>query len=190
VLSHLKVVGLPDSTGQAVYANPDQWDGYAPARERLFDVLEGISDVVVLTGDVHASMAFEVARDPSDPTIYDPVTSRGAMAVELVAPSISSAGDPKPVTEVPSDSDDVVDLIGSLNGDGLRAANPHMKYVKPQLNGHLLLDVTRDAVKAEFWLVPQVSTPTNEQTLDKTYVVRAGSARLVEPLPVVGVLGR
>jgi alkaline phosphatase D len=172
VLSQIKVVGVPDATCQAVYANPDQWDGYAPARDRLFDVLEGLSDVVVLTGDVHASMAYEVSRDPSDPTIYDPVTSRGSMAVELVAPSVSSAGDPKPVTELPSDGDDVVDLLASRNGDGLRAANPHMKYVRTQLNGHLLVDVTREAVTAEFWLVPQVSTPTTEQSLDKTYVVR------------------
>lgn len=188
VLSQIKVVGLPDATGQAVYANPDQWDGYAPARDRLFDVLEGLSDVVVLTGDVHASMAYEVSRDGADPTIYDPVTSRGSMAVELVAPSVSSAGDPRPVTEVPSDSEDVVDLVASLNGDALRAANPHMKYVKTQLNGHLLVDVTRDAVTAEFWLVPQVSTPTDDQTLDKTFVVRSGSPRLVEALPVVGAL--
>ena len=194
VLSHLKVVGLPDATGQAVYANPDQWDGYAPARARLFDVLEELPDaerppnVVVLTGDVHASMAFEVSRDPADATIYDPVTARGSMAVELVAPSVSSAGDPKPVTEPPSDSDDVVDLVASMNGDALRAANPHLKYVRTQLNGHLLVDVTRDAVTAEFWLVPQVSTPTDEQALDKTFVVRSGSARLVEALPVVGPL--
>ena len=188
VLSHIKVVGLPDATGQAVYANPDQWDGYAPARDRLFDVLEGLSDVVVLTGDVHASMAYEVARDPSDPTISDPITSRGSMAVELVAPSVSSAGDPKPATEPPSDSDDVVDLVASLNGDALRAANPHMKYVRTQLNGHLLVDVTPAAVTAEFWLVPQVTTPTTEQRLDKTFVVRSGAPRLVEALPVVGAL--
>ena len=190
VLSHLKVVGVPDATGQAVYANPDQWDGYAPARDRLLDVLAGVDDVVVLTGDVHASMAFEVSRDPADPTIYDPATSRGTLAVELVAPSVSSAGDPKPVTEPPSDSDDVVDLVASLNGDALRAANPHLKYVRTQRNGHLLVDVTRDAVTAEYWLVPQVSTPTSEQALDKTYVVRAGSPRLVEKLPVVGALGQ
>jgi hypothetical protein len=33
-----------------------------------------------------------------------------------------------------------------------------------------------------------VSTPTNEQALDKTYVVRAGSPRLLEQLPVVATL--
>ena len=188
VLSHLKVLPVPDAVpGQAVYANPDQWDGYAPARDRLFDQLEKYDDVVVLTGDVHASMAFEVTRDPSDPRIYDPVTSRGAMAVELVAPSVSSAGDPKPVTEVPSDGDDVVDLVASLNGDALRLANPHLKYVRTQLNGHLLVDVTQTRVTAEYWLVPQVSTPTNEQSLDKTYVVCSGTSRLIEQLPAVGV---
>jgi PhoD-like phosphatase len=70
VLNHLKVLGAPSATGLSRYANPDQWDGYPHARDRLFDMLEATSDVVVLTGDVHAGLAFEVTRDPNDPTVY------------------------------------------------------------------------------------------------------------------------
>jgi alkaline phosphatase D len=182
VLSPIKVVPAPSATGAAVFANPDQWDGYPAAQDRLFDVLEGVDDVVVLTGDVHASFAFEVTRDANDPLTYDPVTGRGALAVELVAPSVSSAGDaPDPLASPPEDPEGVVEVLAARNGDALRLANPHLKYVRTQLNGHLLVDVTPEQVRAEWWLVPTVTAPSDEQTLDKTFVVRAGSSRLVEP---------
>ena len=183
VLSPIKVVPAPNATGAAVFANPDQWDGYPAAQDRMFDVLEAVDDVVVVTGDVHASFAFEVTRDANDPTSYDPVTGRGALAVELVAPSVSSAGDPPPLG-IPDDVDDAVELLASRNGDALRLANPHLKYVRTQLNGHLLVDIDRDRVRAEWWLVPTVTQPTGAQTLDKVFVVHAGSSRLTEELPL------
>ena len=54
--------------------NADQWDGYPAARERLLDQLGARSNVVVVTGDIHAAI---VGR----------LDGRG---VELVTPSISS----------------------------------------------------------------------------------------------------
>src|SRR5690606_19927785 len=45
--------------------NVDQWDGYPQARRRLLDHIatEGISDVVVLTGDIHAAGAGVLSTD-------------------------------------------------------------------------------------------------------------------------------
>src|SRR3546814_10828805 len=60
--------------------NPDQWDGYPAARDELVGAVGGQGGVVVLTGDVHSSWAWE-----------GPATDSGAPAcVELVAPSVSS----------------------------------------------------------------------------------------------------
>ena len=44
------------------WLNVDQWDGYPAARRRLFDTItdNGIDNVVVLTGDIHAGGAAEL----------------------------------------------------------------------------------------------------------------------------------
>jgi alkaline phosphatase D len=180
VLSPLKIVGAPDATGQSVYANADQWDGYAPARDRVLDAIVGgkVSDVVVLTGDVHASMAFEVARDVNNPAAYDPVTSRGALAVELVTPSISSASDPSQLQNQRPEG--LAERVVLEIDQALRIPNPHLKHVQAKLNGYLLVDVDRQRVRAEFWLVPRVTSPTNEQSMNKAFVVRKGKAQLVD----------
>jgi len=191
VFAQIKVVGAPEATGQSVFANPDQWDGYQPARNRVFDAIEGgpIEDLVVLTGDVHASLAFEVTRDPNNPAVYDPVTSRGTVGVEFVAPSISSAGDPAELG--PDDPEGALDRL-ILEGDqGLRAPNPHLKYIRAQLNGYLLVEATRERLRGEFWLVPRVGEPTDSQSLDRAFEVPRGQARLAEPVgPAIDTTGR
>ena len=180
VLSPIKIVGAPDATGASVYANPDQWDGYAPARDRILDaVVAGkVKDLVVLTGDVHASMAFEVARDVNNPASYEPVTGRGALAVELVTPSISSAGDPTPIqSERP---EGLAERVALEIDQALKIPNPHLKHIKAKLNGYLLVDVDRERLRSEFWLVPQVTKPTDAQFLDKAFVVRRGTSKLID----------
>ena len=71
---------------------PDVWDGYPAARERMFDTLDNgrITDVAILTGDIHSSWALEVPRDPWTAATYDPKTASGSRAVEIVAPAVSS----------------------------------------------------------------------------------------------------
>ena len=59
--------------GMAVL-RPDVWDGYPAARERMFDMIDSdrITDVAILTGDIHSSWALDVPRDPWSATTYDP----------------------------------------------------------------------------------------------------------------------
>ncbi|HVZ36694.1 MAG TPA: alkaline phosphatase D family protein, partial [Polyangiaceae bacterium] len=72
---------------------PDQWDGYPFSRQRLLAALaQGIDNVVVLTGDAHSSWAFDVAENPFDPASYVAETGQGSLAVEFVAPAITSSG--------------------------------------------------------------------------------------------------
>ena len=83
VFSQLKLLGLPEATGLSLFVNPDQWDGYAAARERLFEAIDGqVSNLVVLTGDVHAAFAMDVSRDPNNPLVYNPLTGSGAVALD------------------------------------------------------------------------------------------------------------
>jgi alkaline phosphatase D len=164
----------------SVYVNPDQWDGYPQARDRLLGVLEQVDDVLVATGDVHLSLAFEVARDPNDPVLYDPLTSRGSCAVELVAPSVSSAGDPAYDTGKP---DNAVESLVVQGFDALRVPNPHLKH-SDERNGYLLVDLTTERAEAEFWTVPTVLAPTDRQDLAAAYTVPRGRSQLLPRLPV------
>jgi alkaline phosphatase D len=184
VFSPIKVFGAPNSTGQSVYANPDQWDGYPVAQQRLFDMLR--PDTVVLTGDVHASMAYEVALDTNNPAAYEPVTGTGARAVEFVTPSVSSAGDPKnPDIPGPSADDfeefgeDVRDRLLMEGGEALRIPNPHLKYSNARYNGFMLLHANAERVEATYRLLPYVTMPVRPAAFtDRTFTVARGHARL------------
>jgi alkaline phosphatase D len=115
----------------------DQWDGYAASRERFLDFLaaEAQGNVVVLTGDAHSSWASDIAKDPFDPERYDAATGQGSLAVEFVAPAISS---PPPG--------------GSL--DAIAPEHPHLKFADVAQNGYLLIDVSAERVQAEWYFVP------------------------------------
>ncbi|WP_203942989.1 alkaline phosphatase D family protein [Planotetraspora thailandica] len=179
MFSQYKFVGAPNATNASVYANPDQWDGYNPARDRVFDALEKhhVKDVVIVTGDVHAALAMEVTRDPNNPEAYDPATSRGAVAVEFVTPSISSAGDPEPESATAQTTPER--MLASHQANAAANPNPHIKYLNT-LNGYMILDINRERVKADYWLVPFVGRPTDQQDLDKSFVVPRGRATLMD----------
>jgi alkaline phosphatase D len=173
MFAHLKLQPAPVSAGGGVFVNPDQWDGYQPARDRVYAVLEGdamrppVGDVVILTGDVHSSWAADLTRDPNNPNPaaggYDAATGSGSRAVEFVGTSISSPG--------------LSDPNGSTAAF-LRSVNPHFKYIDFNQRGYMLLDVTRERAVCEWWFVDTVAAPSNVQTLGAAFEVRHGTNRL------------
>ena len=132
MLSQLK----PRSMGD--WVNTDMWDGYAPARRRLLDHVAGakIEDLIVLTGDIHSSWGLEVTADPFGRR-YDPVTGRGAVAVEFVTPSVSS---PSPVRP-----DDAL-----AKEEHMRGLHPHLRYVELRHRGYTILDIDHDRTVCEW----------------------------------------
>jgi alkaline phosphatase D len=174
MFAQLKAVGAPNAQGGGLFLNPDQWDGYQPARDRLYSVIKGadggapVGNLVVLTGDIHSSWAADLTQDPNNPNPdaggYDPATGRGALAVEFVGTSVSSPG--------------VDDPDGSLAAY-LRSQNPHFKYIDLNKRGYLLLDVTPERVVGEWWHLDAVAVPDANQTLAAAWQVRDGQARLV-----------
>jgi len=114
--------------------NADQWDGYAEERERLS--VRGMASrggVVVLSGDVHSSWAFE---GPVDDRTGEPV------AVEWTTPAVSSAA------------------MGRARYPGLwrfldRAADSldHVAWTDVTNRGYTIVEITRQAVRSDFWFV-------------------------------------
>ncbi len=174
MVAQLKAVGAPNAAGGGVFLNSDQWDGYAPARTRVYDVLKGgngqaaVSNVVVLTGDIHSSWAADVTPDPNNPDVaaggYNPATGDGSLAVEFVGTSVSSPG---------IDSDTSGEIAESL-----KPANPHFKYINLNRRGYMLVDVNPDRAVSEWWYVDTVAAPSNIETFAAAFEVRAGTNRL------------
>lgn len=153
--------------------NPDTWDGYRAERQRLLELLAtgGVPDVAILSGDFHSSWAFDVPADPWQG--YRSDTGQGSLAVELLAPAISSP---------PLFSDPTLRAQLTL----LRPALPHLRYLEGNRCGYVLLDVTNERLQAEYHLVPEVRVPSAAASRAVALTCARGSAHLVEdsvPVP-------
>jgi alkaline phosphatase D len=144
----------------------DAWDGYPAARGRVLDFLasERVTNVVVLTGDIHSSWANDVPRDQLFG--YQASTGAGSLAVEFVTPAISSPP------------------LFSISGIReraplLRLAAPHVKFMDGEKRGYVLLDVTPQRVIAEWYHVPSVSERSATEIRAARFVCEKGAGRLV-----------
>ena len=179
LVSQLKAVGLPRAASDAlaslgssgvptegVTLAADIWDGYAAERARLLGFLRdnGVRDVVVLTGDIHASLANDLSEDPYDPLLPP-------AAVEMVTPSVTSTNFDEALGVPPRTTSLAVE-------QAIRVQNPNTRYVELDSNGWLLLDVTADRVQGEWLHVDTVQAPSTGQRLDATWQVLRGAQRL------------
>ena len=172
MLAQLKALGRTNADGGSIFVNPDQWDGYPPARDRLFDLIDPAGNVVVLTGDIHSAWANDLARDPNNRDVaaggYDAATGRGSIAVEFVTTSITSPG---------------VDDPDGLFAGIVHAQNPHVRHLDLDHHGYLLLDITAERVVGEYWSVDTVAVPSNNQVFSTAFEVRDGTRHLVPSAP-------
>ncbi|MGQ0766531.1 MAG: alkaline phosphatase D family protein [Gemmatimonadota bacterium] len=144
-------IDLDPDPGGARY-NMDSWNGYPAARDRLRDFIveRRVPGVVTLTGDIHASYANEIPRNPD----------RGlteAVAAEFVCTSLSSGGD----------GTDQLPLVRSA-----MPSNPWMKYHNAR-RGYLRCDVTPTEWRSAFRVLPHVGTVDAPISTHSTFVVEA-----------------
>jgi alkaline phosphatase D len=165
------------TTAGRSYMNPDQWDGYAPARERLLRQLLGndIRNNIVLSGDSHSTWCSDVAIDPWDNAAYNADTGAGVAAVEFVAPAITSPG---PASDAANSSAQSAQLC---------AVSPHFKYVDLYQRGYGVLDITPERAQGEIYHIATVDTPTLADKLAAAFATENGSNRLQ---PVSGTLSQ
>jgi alkaline phosphatase D len=145
---------------------PDVWDGYPAGRNRVLDVIEQdkISNVVVLTGDIHSSWALDVPRDPWAKG-YDASSGAGSLAVELVTPAVSS-----PPFFATASQRDAAKLLQPLAR--------HLKYLEGEHRGYILLDVSKDRLQADWYHVPSVDTRSVQESKAASFICERGSSRL------------
>lgn len=142
--------------------NPDQWDGYAGARDRLLQFIQAnqVDNVIVLTGDFHSSWANDIARNPYAAG-YSP--ARDSLAVELVCPGISSPFfvDPNPA---------IVKQFECL----ALATNPHTRFVDFERNGYVVIDIDRYRARGEWYHLENVRNPDSAEFLAAAVEVADG----------------
>jgi alkaline phosphatase D len=167
---------LPDSNadGGGVFFNADQWDGYQPARDRVYGIINGnasfpaVSNIVVLSGDIHSSWAADLTQDPNNSDLasggYDPSTGAGSRAVEFVATSVTSPA--------------VLDT-GGLAESTLRSINPHFKYIDLSQRGYMLIDADPTRVVCEWWYVDTIAAPSSVESFGTAFGVSDGANLLV-----------
>ena len=177
-------LGAPGYT----FVNADQWDGYTADRANLVGHVAAqpgpAGDVVVLTGDIHASFSCDipVTTTPGSPSY----TSAG---VEFVCPSVTSDG----FFEVLGGTDELAgrppEVVVAVTRQAIAAAqqlNPWLKYIDGVSHGYVVIDVTPERVQADYHHTPVPTSahpdPRVEQDVEPVYArslrTLAGSRRL------------
>ena len=146
--------------GPHFYGNDDQWQGYK-ARNRLVSFLRDheISNVVVVTGDVHSSWAMDVTIDDGS---YTETSRDAAVAVEVVVPGISAA------TGI---SESIAGIFG---------AEAHVRDYEYERRGYLILDLRPGKAQSDWFLLDDVREEAGNQSFWAAWAVMDGEASLVK----------
>lgn len=161
----------------------DIWDGYPAERAEIINFIEEkkIDDVVIVTGDVHCSFAYDIALRPSvfsagkNGVTYNPETGDGSVAVEFVTPGITSSNYDENVGLKLARM--LEDQINTPLPNGINP-NPHMKYADLIRHGYLILDVRPERVQADWYFSKNILIPTLEEEYGEGWMSRRGENRL------------
>jgi alkaline phosphatase D len=108
-----------------------------------------ISNVVVLTGDIHSSWANDLPLSG-----YNGATGANSAGVEFVAPSVTSPG-----ISIPA------------GAAAIQLSNSHIKYADLSLHGFVLLTVTSTKAQADWYYANTIDIPSAVATTTKSYYV-------------------
>jgi alkaline phosphatase D len=153
---------LMDEDGEG--PDEDQWDGYPAERTALLEALSSLDDVVVLSADIHVSLASEVRL--GDATV----------AAEITAPSLTSQN----LDEKLGVGQRAEEILASERE--LLDALDHVHWCELASHGYVVSDLTRDRFRAEWWHVDGVLEPLPGERCAAAFELERGSNRL-QPAP-------
>jgi alkaline phosphatase D len=129
--------------------DPDAWDGYPDARARVLSAIRGSGgNAIVVSGDSHAAWANELGDE------------HGRVAVEFGGTSVTSPSEAEYFARAGLDFD-----------AGIRSRNPQVKWTDHDKRGFLMLTLTRDSAKAEFFTVSTILARAFETSLDAAFTI-------------------
>ena len=143
--------GLNILPGTTPATNTDTWDGYFGERQELLSNLASSADnLVVLSGDFHASSTAELRVDPFDLDL--PV-----VGTEFMAPAISSIFPPNLTPLAPA-------VLGF---------NPQVTHFETR-NGYMTCEVTLDSWTTTLYSLDDVTAESSPIAETAQFTVRAG----------------
>ncbi|TDE15053.1 alkaline phosphatase D family protein [Jiangella asiatica] len=147
------IAQLDSRAGAGQTFGMDRWDGYPASRARVLGGIHerGVGNVISIGGDLHRSIASDLALDAGDP-------GAPLVAAEFVGTSISSGGDG-------------VDIDAA--GQRTLAENPHVKYVNVQ-RGYVGCTVTPDLWRSDYRVVEYITRPGAPASTRTSLVVEDG----------------
>ncbi len=132
---------------------PSPWDEYPASRRRLHELLGAHDDNILLSGDLHFSMAMDFVLDPAAAdSPYDPAVGNGSHGVELLATSITRGNFDETLCSglCPEPSRR---LIRDL-GEQLQLTNTHNAYLELIEHGYGVVEITSERTVATLWYTP------------------------------------
>ncbi len=168
---------IPDMFKGIYYFTVDQWDGYRSERAEILQALSGVSNVVALTGDIHAFYAAEIHLDP------DVLTDEPVM-VEYVTAGISSS----PVQEI---AQGVVDSSGAFEPLSdlvpqfdtiLTATSPEYIYANSNIHGVAFVEVSAAELAVTFFEIADVKQEDWDGSVQKRSFRTVAGTNRVEAL--------
>ena len=133
----------------------DTWDGYPWARRELLqDIARYGQNTVVLSGDLHTSIAGNVRLDDAP----------DATTVEFMATSVTSPGFAEYLPETHP---------GAVAAATLKQ-NPDLRYMETDRRGWLCMTFTHDECIGEWQLLDTITETDYEVTVDRRLSVEAG----------------
>ncbi|KAJ3145074.1 hypothetical protein HDU89_007594 [Geranomyces variabilis] len=138
---------------------PDSWDDYPANRKRVMDHIttNQIQNVVMLTGDIHTGLAFDV---PYSSTKYNPFSGKGSALVEFVGASVTSDG------------------MSFLQSTGLYVALPHLKYANGRKHGYMLVSIDKQRVNTEWHVMSTIAARDFTEKVDAVMETASGSGHI------------
>jgi alkaline phosphatase D len=148
-----------DGTGP----DEDQWDGYPAERREVIDRFSRTEDLIVLSADIHVSVASEITLD--DGTTVVP---------EVTSPSLTSQN---------LDEKLEVEQRAEIIQESERAfveAFDHVHWCEMASHGYVVCDVDAERVRAEWWHVDGVLERLSGEKLAAAYELHRGERQLTE----------
>lgn len=149
----------------------EDWNGYRAEQEEMMDVMSGVENVVILTGDYHESFAAEVPSRPGDYLI-----DANSVAVEFICPSVTSPGLSETLERLGIGP--LSALINPTFEANLTLANSWVKYHEGFANGFAVLEFSRERAQMDYWFLDDREKVDTAASLAASWEVRHGSAKL------------
>jgi alkaline phosphatase D len=145
---------------QSIYLSFDTWDGYPAERADILRRLQGVQNLIAISGDNHSFASGYLHAD------YD-TSSSPATGIEFVGGSVTSSNleeifnalFPSPSNPIPRS---LPRVPPAAIASAARSGNRGMQFFSSTTHGYAVLDITPWALQCSMWQVSTIREPDGD----------------------------